>query len=338
MTLSVCIICKNEVKNIVRCLDSILSIADEIIVVDTGSTDGTLALLDKYPILLIHYPWQDNFSEARNISLSHASCDWILILDADEIVDTVNGHQLITLLRSNPSYEGLFLCLINMFHNTPTTQTIVLRVFKNNPLYRFEGKIHEQILPSILNHHSQQYLLDTPIQIFHYGYDPVYYDESTKRSRNLTLLLSFEETAKDGYYYYVLGNEYAHTDNIYGCINAYKQSLTLTDLSNERPIYLAYLLFNLIDLLLQAEQITEAYHYFKTYLPYFTDFKDLYFLGALCALGQRRFHEAASYMILYDTTLPKHHFYPSTHMHILYDIPKIRWAINKGIGQLFSLN
>ncbi len=83
-TLSVCMIVKNEEKSLPRCLESIKNVADEIIIVDTGSTDNTMSIARDFGAKVYQYAWKDNFSEARNHSLSHASCDWILQIDADE--------------------------------------------------------------------------------------------------------------------------------------------------------------------------------------------------------------------------------------------------------------
>ena len=86
-TLSLCMIVKNEEEVIERCLNSIEGMCDEIIIVDTGSTDKTIELISKYKkVKLFHFKWIEDFSAARNFSFSHASQDLILWLDADDIV------------------------------------------------------------------------------------------------------------------------------------------------------------------------------------------------------------------------------------------------------------
>jgi len=93
-TLSVCIISKNEEEVIAQCLSSIGTLADEIIIVDTGSTDNTIAVCNQFPGNLHHFAWCDNFAEARNYSFGLARCDYILWLDADDVLKPEDLHKL----------------------------------------------------------------------------------------------------------------------------------------------------------------------------------------------------------------------------------------------------
>ena len=94
-TLSLCMITKNEEKNLSRCLDSIKDIVDEIIIVDTGSTDKTVEIAKSYGAHIYHYDWNNDFSKARNVSLQKATKDWILVLDADEVLPYEEGLKLL---------------------------------------------------------------------------------------------------------------------------------------------------------------------------------------------------------------------------------------------------
>ena len=85
-TLSVCIIVKNEAALLGRCLNSIKSAADEIVVVDTGSTDNTVEIAESMGAKVVCTQWRDDFAWARNISIEHATGSWILWLDADDVV------------------------------------------------------------------------------------------------------------------------------------------------------------------------------------------------------------------------------------------------------------
>lgn len=83
-TLALVVMMKNEEANIRRCINSIKSIVDEIICIDTGSEDNSVKIAESLGALVIHYPWVDDYSEPRNIAIRSVKSDWIQILDADE--------------------------------------------------------------------------------------------------------------------------------------------------------------------------------------------------------------------------------------------------------------
>ncbi|MFN4796229.1 MAG: glycosyltransferase family 2 protein, partial [Pseudanabaena sp.] len=85
--LSACLIVKNEEQRLPQCLESLLSLADEIIVVDTGSLDRTVAIAKKYQARVFHFAWCDDFSQARNYAIAQAKGKWILVIDADEVLE-----------------------------------------------------------------------------------------------------------------------------------------------------------------------------------------------------------------------------------------------------------
>jgi len=103
-TLSLCMIVKNEELHLARCLKSVRGLADEMILVDTGSTDRTVEVARSYGARVFHFTWQDDFSLARNHSLEAASGEWILVLDADEsIAARDHGRIRDSLRREDPN-------------------------------------------------------------------------------------------------------------------------------------------------------------------------------------------------------------------------------------------
>ena len=94
--LTACMIVRNEEENIRRCLSSIVSLVDEIVVVDTGSTDNTVQIAESFGARVYHHPWQNDFSLHRNQALSYAQGQWVLIVDADEeiVVDPNSSPSL----------------------------------------------------------------------------------------------------------------------------------------------------------------------------------------------------------------------------------------------------
>ncbi len=228
-SLSICMIVKNEEYNINRCLNSIKDIADEIVIVDTGSTDNTMDICKSYNAKIITKLWNNDFSEVRNVSLDYATKDYILFLDADEKIPKEDIDKIKSLLNSEDLAEGYFLRLVNIINENSFGDYIVFRLFKNNPKYRFKGKIHEQIANSIQELNNKKCIETLDLRIFHYGHDPNIIDIQKKYKRNINILNTYKEEEKDAYYYYVLGNEYLRITDYKKAIYSYEKAIKNLD-------------------------------------------------------------------------------------------------------------
>lgn len=152
-TVSLCMIVKNEVKNIKGALSSVRPLVQEMIVVDTGSTDGTREAAKEFTDQVYEYTWDDDFSAARNFAISKAKGKWILFLDGDELVPTEtlkHFHQLI----QSPELSAVLVPVKNVHVPTPDRPTNfhyseTYRLFKNIPQIRFDGCVHEDIASSL---------------------------------------------------------------------------------------------------------------------------------------------------------------------------------------------
>ncbi len=186
--LSVCVIAKNEEKFLARCLDSIKPIAHQIVLVDTGSTDGTVKLAEERGAEIHHFTWNDDFSDARNEALKYATGDWILVLDADEELPAAEHSKLQADMREK-GIMGYRLPLLN--HGAESEGVCyVPRLFRNAPGLFFFGRVHEQIFPSILARCSE-WGLETKLgsaTLMHYGYTAEVTQSRQKVERNLRLL------------------------------------------------------------------------------------------------------------------------------------------------------
>jgi FkbM family methyltransferase len=192
--LSVCLIVKNEEEFLGRCLASVRDVAAQIIVVDTGSTDGTVAIAKEHGAEVHHFAWCDDFSAARNAALEHATGDWILSLDADE--ELLAEHKE-TLRREMQSTT----CLA---YRIPILDTgceqegcsYVPRLFRNAPGLFFVGRVHEQVFSSI-HVRCQQWGLKNSLgqtTLLHHGYSTEVVASRDKIKRNLRLLeMAIEE-------------------------------------------------------------------------------------------------------------------------------------------------
>lgn len=148
MNLSVCMIVRDEEPVIERCIKCIMKFADEIIVVDTGSKDRTREIASEYTDKVFDFEWEDDFSKARNYSLSKAKSDYVMWIDADDVIDDENIRKIIELKSSVKPETDLIMMKYNTgfdeFGN-PVFSFYRERIFRNNDRYRFEGAIHETV-------------------------------------------------------------------------------------------------------------------------------------------------------------------------------------------------
>lgn len=201
ISLSVCLIVKNEEKMLEECLLSVRDIANEIVVVDTGSTDSTIDIAKRYNCKVIRSKWQNNFAQARNVSLENANGTHILVIDADERL--INPHQVIpTIQNSDDNVGGWLIKNISKAHNpggsTDTFVNDLLRLFINHRNIRYNGMIHEQVIDSVLQNGYK--LQNTVIEILHLGYGLTKDKMIEKQYRNLELLNAQIEKFPDDYY------------------------------------------------------------------------------------------------------------------------------------------
>lgn len=143
-TLSICMIVKNEEPVLARCLEGAKRIADELIVVDTGSEDASIDIARRFTDKVYEHPWQNSFCEARNYSISLASGDYVMWLDADEVIDEENAKRILQLKANMPeNVDAVFLIYDNgngVFGDYIFRERIVRRQFAH-----FVGDIHETI-------------------------------------------------------------------------------------------------------------------------------------------------------------------------------------------------
>jgi len=210
-TLSVCLIVKNEEQYLPDCLESVRTIADQVVVVDTGSTDSTIAIAKQFGAEVYSFAWCDDFSAARNESIKHAKSDWILWLDADERLSIDSNSELQRLLKPEKgpvAYEIQIDSCVNGASHLSTAH----RLFKNHCGISFEGRIHEQISYSLYRLNGEE--RKCSVLLHHLGYDNAYVEQSKKAERNLKLLKQMiKDDPKNAYGHYTLGQQYGLLGN-----------------------------------------------------------------------------------------------------------------------------
>lgn len=188
-TVSVCILAKNEQKNIVRAIKSVKRIADEIIVLDTGSTDKTVELATKEGAKVFQTEWKDSFAVARNEAMSHATMDWILMLDSDEALSEDSSEKLkqtLVQLSNNKVYLTKITNILDKFGSNEKYEHYVVRVLPNHKNFTYIRNIHEYPVSTDGSLLNAENLKD--IEILHYGYESRFIKEKNKIERNYLLL------------------------------------------------------------------------------------------------------------------------------------------------------
>jgi glycosyltransferase involved in cell wall biosynthesis len=207
VTLSLSMIVKNEAKYLKDCLESVKTIVDEIIIVDTGSDDNTIDIAKSYDAKIFPFEWINDFSAARNYALTKSTGKWILYLDADERLNPDSIKEIRNIVQSG-SKIGIWCKVISIDekNNRPNMMKYI-RLFKNSPNLKFSGKAHEQILPSLV---ANAYTIkDSAIEISHLGYNVDKNELDKKATRNLELLLSEYKEVPNSYTAFQIAQSYA---------------------------------------------------------------------------------------------------------------------------------
>ncbi len=190
--LSLCMIIKNEEQFLDQCLSSVQDLVEEIIVVDTGSTDKTKEIAENFShahpnivFKMVDFVWNDDFSAARNESLKYASGDWILVLDADEVLDNYGKENIRAAIKGSNRSNNLAYSLPQIHYTNEFTNhvdfvlldrsypefgrfkgyyaTFVVRLFRKVSQIKFDYCVHETIQPSLDGCESKALFLDAPL-------------------------------------------------------------------------------------------------------------------------------------------------------------------------------
>lgn len=209
--ISICVIMKNEEKHMDAFLSAIQKhfrdYPHELVLVDTGSSDDTIAIASKYTNKIYHFTWIGDFSAARNFSLSCASHDWILVLDCDEYITSLQPSCFQAMMKQYPKGVGM-LSRKNHYemNGTDAVYTDEVERFFNRKYYHYEAIIHEQVCAL---DGSPLERVSIPLVVEHCGYNGTVEDLRCKAERNNELLLKMlEENPDDPYIYFQLGQSY----------------------------------------------------------------------------------------------------------------------------------
>lgn len=275
-TVSLCMIVKNEEKYIARCLESAKPIVNEMIVVDTGSTDKTASIAKKYGAIVKNYEWKNSFAKARNYSINKAKSDWILIMDADEEFSKEDYDKFTNLINtSTKDYHNLQILNYSDESRKNVTKHYTARLIRNNKAYKYVGDIHENLvrnedLMKEINGYSNE-----DIRIYHYGYIESVIKDKHKRERNIPLIENeIKKNPKDHKYLFYLGNEYMAMKQYDKALKEYeKVHLNL----NKNSSYGHHLIIRMAMCLEYLNKYEEALNIIEEGLDIYPEFVDIEF-------------------------------------------------------------
>ena len=208
-SLSLCMIVKDAEETVGRAIKSALAVVDEVVVVDTGSSDNTRLIVEGYGARVVDHPWNDDFSSARNAGLAAAYGDWILVLDADEVLESIRPVEVGRLLSDDEAI-AYYARIRNEVRDRATTVYDKVRLFRNHPEIRYRYPIHEQITPAIASvaQRNGGRFLPSPLSVVHHG--SVDREDQGKKARNQRLLhRAIEQYPDEPYFHYQLACEMA---------------------------------------------------------------------------------------------------------------------------------
>ena len=187
LKISACYIVKNEAENLVKSIKTLKKQVNEIVVVDTGSTDNTMTVARKLCAKVYSFPWQDDFSKARNFALSKAKGDWLVLLDADEYFTANTAGNIRQIIHQAQQADALLIQMVNYDADMAEIQDYFyqLRIVRNQRGLHYEGKIHEELK---LSDGKAMKLLRIPpetLEIYHTGYSNSVTREKAKRNHRI---------------------------------------------------------------------------------------------------------------------------------------------------------
>ena len=279
--LSVCLIVKDEAAGLAGCLRSVRGVADEIIVVDTGSTDATVDIARAEGARVTTIRWDGDFAAARNAALDQATGDWIFVVDADEELDDASAAAVRAAV-ADPAAEAYWVRIVSYLGESPddqvTVENLYPRLFRRRPRHRFAGRIHEQILPALQEAGVE--VRTSAISLLHYGYLMPVVARRGKIARNTAMIEgALKKHPNDPYHWFNLGTEYLRDRRAADAERAFRRTLKL--LGTKEPRYLSVVVRNLTLALRDQRKDQATLELLRQYQERFPDYTDLHYFEGL---------------------------------------------------------
>lgn len=293
---SICIITKNEKDKLEKCLKSFQPTGYDIIVVDTGSTDGTKEMVAKYTPYLYDFTWVNDFSAARNFAISKVKSEYIIMADSDETLKEWDKKVFERRLKEHPKGLGS-IRKENLLDEEGTDYTISNepRVFSKNH-YHYEGSIHEQVV-SLSSKVKKREYYDSTLCFIHTGYIGTPEEKERKVKRNIVLLeAELEKNPEDVYIWFQIGKGYYMVKDYENACKYFGKALEFD--VDESLEYVQDLVESYGYSLVNTKQYEMAYDLLQVTYEVFARTADYHFLAGLIYMQNAMFDEAVREFLL----------------------------------------
>lgn len=290
-SISLCMIVKNEEKNIRRCLNSVKDVVDEIIIADTGSEDKTIDICNEFGAKVYNYTWQDDFSAARNFSIENATSTWILWMDADEELSVPNKSELTKMLDKNS--VPLFVKITHLLDDEQIEDgkdyiSYHNRLYPNNMGYFFKGIIHEALTCKDKEISEKLESCDL-LSINHYGYRKEMVP--SKAVRNLQLLLKQKDLEPENPWLdYHIGAELYRINDATRAFAFVNNAIGTFILQKKLPPALLYKLK--YDILINTNNTENAIKGIEKAIELYSDYVELHFYRGIMLFREKEYEDS----------------------------------------------
>lgn len=324
--LSLCMIVRNEEKGLPRCLSSVREWVDEIVVVDTGSTDRTVEIAQAHGARVYHHPWEGDFSKHQNQSVEYASGQWALQMDGDEELQEGSG----TLIREaviDPEADAFYVTIRSYFNQGASFSTeSKIRLFRRLPQIRYENIVHKQL-------RGYRHAKIIPSTILHYGYDLNPEEQAAKFERTSSLLMRQIEEEPESYWHrHNLAVCYASNFQYEDSIEVGLSALAKAKSQGVRNPNLLWTHYIVAASYLKLDALDRAAEFAKKALRLFGNHLDSHFVMVMVHHRLKRWAEMEHHARQFLSVQEQMQLKPETYMGAIINTAGEAWRIHVALG------
>ena len=326
---SICMIVKNEERYLDNCLKSIKKVADEIIIVDTGSIDRTVEIAENYGAKIFHHPWKDSFSEARNHYLEYAAGDWIFQIDADE---ELIQEDIPVLLEATQDEEidAIMVQIVSKFQGGKREAIhSVERIFRNNGLIHYEGRVHNRLV-------GIQNAKVFPVRLIHYGYDLNKTQSKEKFDRTVSLLkMDLEADPDNSMTYHYLSCSFLGQGMWKDSLNNSLMAIRLAEAKNDPNMIYLWSHYNAAMSYYRLKELNMAEDISMSALKRYPDHIDSHFILSLVYFDQKQWSLLINYGNEYIRLIKRFEESPETFGNLVTNSVSEAWNVKVLMGMAY---